>query len=463
MRGFLGIDLGLSGAKAAVVDRNGRLLGTGRSEVARLTAGAGEQEPEEWLAAVAAAVGRALDAAGNPAIEAIGIGALGPCLVTVTKDLQPIGRASLFSLDRRAEPCRRRLIEEGHDETLIGPDHVLPKLIWLEQTDLDRFGRTDLVLDATGFLVGSLTGSPVIDPITACDHLLPGIEPLRPLPPIRKADELAGLVTAAAARRFGLTTGTPVCVGSYDSYVDLFGSGVSQIGDAGMLLGTTLVMGKVVGEGACGPDLRLSPHIGKGLFLGGWTSSAGSLLDWSASLLGEAAVAAAAASRPGKAGIVMLPYFAGERAPVWDPLARGVILGPTLESSAGDIHRAAIDAVALSAMDIARRMGEWGAATESFRVSGGGARNTALVEALAHSTGATLEIVAHPGEATAPAILAAHAAGLTITPGIEREVEPDDASSEIYDRLLETYRPLYCRLKEAMHEMGRLAAALEAR
>jgi xylulokinase len=456
MTNFLGIDLGLSGARAAIIDRHGALLATGRSKTEAVSR-KGEQEPETWLASVAEAVRAALSAANGPSIEAIGIGALGPCLVTVDANFVPLGKASLFSLDARAESFRRGLIASGVAETEVGPDHVFPKLMRLKESDPERFAQAAFVLDATGFVVASLTGVPVIDPITACDHIIPDRAPLRPLPTIRKADEIAGRVTREASRRFGLTEGTPVCVGSYDSYVDLFGAGVSDIGDAGMLLGTTLIVGKVVSEGSCGPDLRMTPHIGKGVLLGGWTTSAGSLLDWSASIFGEQAVAAAPSLRPGRAGVLMLPYLAGERAPVWDPLARGVILGPTHATTGGELHRAALDAIALSAMDIVRRIDEASGPIPMFRVSGGGSRNGPLVEAIANATGATLEIIAHAGEALAPAILAAHATGVPISAAVEREVRPDRGSSAIYDRLLEIYRPLYGRLSEAMHAMGTMA------
>ena len=122
-------------------------------------------------------------------------------------------------------------------------------------------------------------------------------------------------------------------------------------------------------------------------------------------------------------------------------------------------RRMSIDAVALSAMDIARRMEKVTGRVEAFRVSGGGARNQALIEAIADATGATLEIVSHPGEARAPAILAAHAAGVEIEPMLEGEVRPDRAHAEIYDRLLAIHRPLYGMLKETMHALGALAEA----
>src|SRR5262249_27651826 len=141
MTGFLGIDLGLSGARSAVIDRGGVLLGTGRSDVSQ-DSGIAERDPATWLDAVAEAVRKSLSAAGDPAIEAIGIGAMGPCPVTVDADLRPLGLAPLFSLDPRAEQFRRRMIADGIPETALGPDHVIPKLQWLEETDPDRLART---------------------------------------------------------------------------------------------------------------------------------------------------------------------------------------------------------------------------------------------------------------------------------------------------------------------------------
>ena len=43
----------------------------------------------------------------------------------------------------------------------------------------------------------------------------------------------------------------------------------------------------------------------------------------------------------------MLPYFAGERTPIMDPDARGVIAGLTLAHTRGDLYRAALEATGL--------------------------------------------------------------------------------------------------------------------
>jgi xylulokinase len=464
MRHFLGIDLGLSGARAALLDGRGELRGKGRSGMGARNAP--EQDPETWLAAVADAVRQALDAAGRPAVDAVGIGAFGPCAVTLDAGLKPTGPASLFAFDTRHEPWRRKLRETGIAEEALGPDHTLPKLQRLRDVEPERFQRTAFVLDATGFLVAALTGVPVMDPITRLDHALDGETP-RPLPPVLPADAIAGRVTRQAAARFGIAAGTPVTVGSYDSYVDLFGAGVARAGEAGMLLGSTAVICKVAGETDELGALRATPYIGaQGKMVGGWTSSAGSLIAWADGLAGEGCRSFDPSTgsglrmrerMPGSAGLIMLPYFAGERAPVWDAAARGALVGLTLSTTGDDIRHAALEAIALSIADITGRLDAVCGATARYLVAGGGAGIAGLAEAIASATGAELEIVADPGEAVAGAILAAHALGFPIARRVARVVKPDPAAAERYAALMEIYRPLYGQLAETMHRLGELA------
>jgi xylulokinase len=221
-----------------------------------------------------------------------------------------------------------------------------------------------------------------------------------------------------------------------------------------MLLGSTLVMGRVVEKEQCGEGLRLTPHVGRGGFLGGWTSSCGSLIDWAQRLYGAAACAAAESLPPGAGDLVMLPYLAGERAPVWDPNARGVIVGLSLHNDAPHLARAALDAVALSALDLTRRLKTLAGPLGGFRVNGGGARNRGLVQAIADATATPLEIVAHAGEACAPAWLAARAIGKRLEPGLDRIVAPEPEHSRRYEQLFDIYRELYPRLAPTMHSLA---------
>jgi xylulokinase len=464
----LGIDLGLSGARAAVVDEAGNLLGRGRTAGKPWHKGPdlAEREPEEWHEEALAAGRMALDEAGHSAIAAIGIGALGPCPVLLDGALRALAPAPLFSLDRRAEATRQRLIaSHALEPEALGPDHALPKLIWWREHDPALIGRAKWVVDATGFLVARLTGRAVMDPITAEDYVVQGIESPVPLPAPARADSFAGGLLPDAAKRLGLATGTPVTVGSYDSYVDIAGSGAAKPGEGCIVLGSTMILGRVLAAPEQVPGLRCQPRIGGGWFLGGWTSAAGSLLDWSRDLIGEDAAdrESLASLMPGAGGLLVLPYFAGERAPIWDPAARGAILGATLATTREQLRRAMIDGVALSALDMAKHLPKSRDDRTAWRLYGGGARNAVLAQALADALARPLAVLAHAGEAMAPALLAFAAMGHQVQPRVAEELAPNGERSARFETLYAIYRGLYPALSNSMHALGQLAGGKEDR
>jgi xylulokinase len=461
-RHALGIDLGLSGARAAVLRDDGTLIGRGRSRVLTHVAGEPEADPGSWLDAAIEAGVAALSDAGSTSIDAIAIGALGPCPVLLDNALQPVGPAPLFGIDARSEAHRQRLMREhGLNDEELGLDHVAPKLLWLRDTEPKRFARARWVVDAAGSIVAALTGVPTIDRATAAYHLARGIQPPTPMPEPREAHEIAGALLPTMARRLGLPAGIPVAVGGCDSYVDLASMGVRRTGDFGILLGSTLILGRVAERAGASDGLRATPHHGAGWFLGGWTSACGVLLDWSAGLLGTAAVEAAAVLPPGAGGLMMLPYFSGERAPIWDNCARGAIVGATLQTSAAELHRAAIDAVALSALDLSERVLRLTGRCELARVGGGGTRNAALLTAISDATGLILEVPVHAGEAIAPAMLALRAIGLDPVIATERRVHPAPQRTHRYREMLAIYRALYPALASGMHALGSMNPVVE--
>jgi xylulokinase len=460
----LGIDLGLSGARAAVLDEAGRLLGRGRvdHQPSGQVDDRIERDPAGWLEQAMSAAQRALSDAGHPRVAAIGVGALGPCPVLLDNDLQPLGPAPLFSIDGRAQPQRRRLIEAlGVDGDAVGQDHVVPRLHWLREHEPARFVRAARVVDATGFLVAKLTRRAVMDPITLQDHRLPGIEAPVALPELLPADSIAGGLQPDVAGRLGLPAGIPVTVGTYDSYVDIAGAGVVAPGDACLLLGTTLIVGRVCAEPVHVDGLRCDPYFGDTWFLGGWTSAAGTVLRWSARTFGEGAANEGARLSPGAGGLVALPYFSGERAPIWDTEARGAVIGMTLATTGAELCRALLDSVVLSGLDLATRLDETAGRPEAWRATGGGTRQPAWVQAMCDAAGRPVEIVADAGEAAAAARLALRALGRPVAPQIERVLQPDMRRHERYARLYPIYRGLYPQLMSSMHAIGRLAADKE--
>jgi xylulokinase len=458
----LGIDLGLSGARAAIVDDRGRILGRGRAPM-RASA-PGRVRAEDWHACIATSV-RAAQAETSHPIEAIGIGALGPCPVLLDDSGAALGEVPLFSTDSSAEAERQTMLRaHGLSPESIGPDHVLPRLRHWQKTEPMTMARARLVVDAAGYLVTWLTGRPVMDPATRHDHVAEGFVPVLPLPDILPAMAIAGVLTPSAACALGLAPGVPVTTGGYDSYIDLLGAGVRSDGDAGLLLGSTMVLGCVRNRA---PDpralaaagLRATPYIGDAVFAGGWTSSSGSLIDWAQSTVGRASCAPVSA--PAGHGLLALPSFAGERAPIWDPLARGAIVGLSLATSPEDIATALRESVALSALDISDRLATSLGPVETFRGAGGGFNNGAWARDTVDALGVPIEVASHAGEALGPAMLALAALGRPTEPAIAQTLRPDARRHAGYRALLESYRQLYPALKETLHKLGRLASEEE--
>ena len=456
----LGIDVGLSGVRAAVLAVDGRLLGRARRsvETGRPEPGRAEHDPAAWLEATLATGAEAVARAGGPAIEAIGVGALGPAPLIVDESLTPLTPALLFSLDTRAEKQRAALADE------VTHDHALPKLLWLAEHDPEAAQRAFLALDATGFLVTRLTGVPTMDTVTAADYRHGSDMGPFALPTPVDPFAVVGGVTAPVGTALGIAEGTPVAAGSYDTYVDVAGAGVRRPGDGCLLLGSTLAVCVSVGEEVDCPGLELTRYPGEGFLLGGWTAAGGTVLDWAGELVDDAdAIAGAASLPPGSGGLLALPYLAGERTPVRDPTARGLLLGLTLQSGRGQVYRAFLDALALSARDHVERLAEAGVAPARWLCSGGGRRNGAGAQGPADALAAPLDCLAHAGEAVGPAILALRAVGYEPVRPVERTLEPDPGAAARYDELYPLYRELHPLLGRTMHELAALDGARRGR
>jgi xylulokinase len=248
-----------------------------------------------------------------------------------------------------------------------------------------------------------------------------------------------------------------VIAGTLDTYVDVAAAGVRAPGDACVLLGSTLVLCRAVDDEVTVDGVELSPYPGEGLLLGGWTAAGGSVLDWFRRELGAEGVAERATElAPGAGGLLALPYLAGERTPVRDPLARGLVVGLTLRTGRDELYRALVDALALAARDHLVRFEAAGLAPPAWRAAGGGTRDPAWLQATADALGAPLELCAWAADAIGPALLALRSAGVELPRPLERVVAPDRARGEDYLRLYELYCTLHPALAGAMHALGEL-------
>lgn len=448
MTASLGIDVGLSGVRASVMRDDGRVLATARCVSSPTFAeGLAEQDPRGWLAGALEAGSRAVAEAAT-IVDGVAVVALGPAPVLLDAGGEPLSASPLFGLDRRAAPWRERL---G-----TSPDHALPTLLRWADTAPELIANAATVLDAAAFVVRALTGEVTMDRITAESYRWPGIGTPVPLPTPDEPDAVAGVLAPSAAETLGLRTGTPVAVGTIDCFADVAAAGVARPGDGAILLGSTLVVYAVTGGVSDVPGLDTTPHLGDGSLMGGSTATAGLALDRLVRILGSTGdlEREAGSLEPGSGGLLALPYLAGERTPLRDPWARGVLAGLTLTTTAAHLYRAMVDGIALTALDHHDRLQHAGLAPERYRVTGGGALNRTWLTSVCDAVGAPFDVMPDAGSAAGAAWLGLRMLGVEPKRKPIQSLEPDEGRHARFQDLLERSRELWRTAGPVVRSLG---------
>jgi xylulokinase len=307
-------------------------------------------------------------------------------------------------------------------------------------------------------VVRALTNVDTMDSITVESYRWPNVTSPVELPDVSEADEIAGKMLTDVAGTMGVAPGTPVGVGTIDCFADVAAAGVSGPGEAAILLGSTLVLYAVTHAGAEVPGLDTSSHLGNGSLVGGSTASAGLALDWLARLLGstDGLEREATELMPGAGGLLALPYLAGERTPLGDPWARGILAGLTLASTPAQVYRAMLDGVAITALDHHDLLREAGFEPERYRVAGGGVVNTAWLATVCDAVGVPLDVMPDAGSAAGAAWLGLRMLGAEPDRQPIETRQPDEIRHERLHELLEQSRNLWRAAGPVVRGLGTL-------
>ncbi|WP_157520084.1 xylulokinase [Herbidospora daliensis] len=328
----LAIDQGSSGAKAAVVDGEGRIVAmtSRRTPVDHPETTAVQADPEMWWRALVSCVSRL------PVhdVRAVAVSGFMHTVVPVTDEGKVLGPALLWPDQRPAGPSAADRVAwwAGHDPLAALARWYLPVKDFLRMRLTGEVATDRYEASGTGFLRdGAWSPAVATDAGVSVDRLPPIGEPL----------DIAGSVTREAAAATGLPEGTPVVMGTGDWMATLLGAGAVLPRRACVYLGTA---GAVGGFASAEAARTLTEPL---CFAA--ATSTGSALDWIAELTGRGApdaVAAAESVPPGSRGVVFLPHLMGERGQGHDPSARGSVHGLTLAHGAGDLARAVIEGTA---------------------------------------------------------------------------------------------------------------------
>ena len=278
-------------------------------------------------------------------------------------------------------------------------------------------------------------------------------------------------MTRRAAEETGLAEGTPVTAGTIDAAAEALSVGVLDAGDMLLMYGSTIFIIEITETRVRDGRLWYAPWLfpGQHASMSGLATS-GTLTHWfreqfARELDPATAVVTlaeeAATSPPGAKGLVVLPYFSGERTPIHDPHARGMIFGLDLTHTRGDIYRAVFEGIACGTRHVFETYAEAGAGPRAILAAGGGTKNRVWAQATSDVSGRT-QIVRQKtvGASYGDAFLAALAVGdvrrediRTWNP-VAYEITADPANADVYRRQYDVFRALYPRTKDLMRTVS---------
>jgi xylulokinase len=364
---LIGIDIGTTAVKAVLVDLGGRLLAEHAAPypTARPRPGWVEQDPEDWLRHALAALAAFAEVHDLRGLQGIGLTSQVNTHVFADAALRPVRPAIVWQDARAASEAAALDATVTEAEKLawfgapmpIDASHALSRMAWVAAHEPGAWAATAHVLAPKDFLLARLTGVVAADPIAAIGLVGADLRYLEPL--LARLDGAAGRLApladpldAVGRVRSGLPcAGVPVTLGTMDAWAGMFGVGVATPGQAMYLSGTSEVMGLIAPVRVPTPGVIVFPGWRGLVMQAAPTQAGGASLEWLAGLLGRAPadLASAATGEIGAASPLFLPHLEGERAPLWDPAARGAFAGLTTRADAGTLTLAVMEGVAFSA------------------------------------------------------------------------------------------------------------------
>lgn len=490
MRCTLGVDIGTASSKGVLVDVDGEILATATRahEVSRPHTGWVEMDGRVWWDEFVAIARELIAAVPEAEIGGVGVSGMGPCILLVDDDDAPVRPAILYGVDTRAHVQIEQMTAQiGAEEiarvggSLLTSQAGGPKLVWIAEEEPEAWARARRLFMPASWLARRLTGAYLLDHQSASQ-----VSPLYDIegerwhepwwaryagsieqPPLRWAGDVAGTVTPEAASATGIPEGTPVITGTIDAWTEAVSVGAHEVGDLMLMYGTTMFLVATGEETLRTPSMWTTAGAFAGTRnLAGGLSTSGALTSWLKDLTGAdypQLLAEAEESGPGARGLLMLPYFAGERTPIQDADARGVVAGLTLGHTRGDLYRAALEATALGVRHNVETMRAAGADIGRVVAVGGGTQGRLWMQIVSDATGLVQDVPETTiGASYGAAFLAATATSTAATGApviadwnpVAEKIHPDETLRARYDALFDRYLRLYEGSKDVVHELA---------
>jgi xylulokinase len=403
---YLGIDSGTQSTKAVVLDvETGKVLAEARAPhrmITGLPAGAMEQHPRDWTKAMDRVLAEVCAKVDASRIRGIGVSGQQHGFVPLDKDNAVIRPAKLWCDTSTIQECELMTEALGGPKAtlrktgnLILPGFTAPKILWLKRHEPAHYKRLRKVLLPHDYLNLHLTGNAVMEAGDASGTALMEVrrrqwsqEAIAAidknladwLPAISPSSSLAGVVRPALAAKLGLRRDTVVSAGGGDNMMGAIGTGNVVPGVVTASFGTSGTIYAYADQPIVDPAGEIAAFCSS---TGGWlpllcTMNVTTVTEQARGLFGLdfSGLDRAVRSVPaGSDGLILLPYFAGERTPNV-PGGSGVYFGLNGRTfSKAHLARAAMEGVTLGMNYGLRRLDTLGVKAREIRVTGGGARS----------------------------------------------------------------------------------------
>ncbi|MBC8535772.1 FGGY-family carbohydrate kinase [Feifania hominis] len=502
---FMGIDIGTQESKGVIIDENCELI-------AKFATKHGLSNPKPryyehdaekiWWNDLCIISKELLKMTGIPNTQIAGFGAscLGSDCLPVDENCTPLRPAILYGIDTRATEEVKEITAHFGEKRIIEifgrpmtAGDQIARVLWIKKNEPEVYNRTYKFITGSTFLTAKLTGKFFIDaylskayhPIYTAEEIgepdfLSMICRRDQVADIREANEVVGTVTAKAAAETGLAEGTPVITGMDDAVAESVSTGVIVPGKSTIMLGTSCCLYACTDKPFQDPQNRFPciRYVVPGTYsFSGATNNAGGMSTWLRDKLYPETIQKQQETGKnafdimleglddipaGSDGLIALPYFSGERTPLNDPLARGVLFGLTLNHTRDHIHKAILEGVSMGIAVHYDIMEEIGVDVEEIRVVGGGTKNPIWLQILADCIGKPVHTAKVTiGASYGDAITAALATGVykdyadlyrVIKPG--KTIEPIPANVAKYNEIKPIFHELYAKTKDLMHKLS---------
>lgn len=505
---LIGTDIGTSSTKTIIMDTEGNLIFSTSQDYGVLTPRHlwAEQWGEVWVDAAMATIKGSVSGSGiNPA-DVAGIcisGLYGGSGIPLDSSMNSV-RPCIIWMDRRASDQQDWIINnidprKLYDITRNGSDpyYGYTKILWIKDHEPDNWEKTSLFLPPNSFVIYKMTGKVAIDYSSAgniggifdmnthkwSDEMLSALNIPSSMMPQRivPSSEIVGGLSKLVSEELGLLEGTPVCAGGVDCVVATLGMGVLQPGEHVAIIGTSMTWGFIYQQEKPGKELITMPYVKDPLSLSfsfGGAATSGALPKWFRDNFaqiemqnernnGENAYQAlekkAKEIPVGSEQLIVLPYFMGERSPIWDVNARGTIFGLSLHHTKEHVYRAIIESIAYSLRDTMETVQSSTKLGKELVLAGGITKSALFTQVVADVTGFPVLCPKNDIEANFGDVILAGIGTNTLEYeamekwlSFEEKIMPDIGNHKIYSEYFTEYKALYKSLKGNMGNLSKL-------